>query len=193
MISGMRSTIEASADSPRSVRPAVMSAAGLASGAMRLHDSHSPQKSSWRRSQFAACANMRASVYLPIPRGPVKSMAPGARSRRSIPRRAVMMRSLPRNSLKPMGSPSGVQRGKQAHFNRRQNLLVNCFGSAQGSSLLVVTFDLHPVGLAHQLVVHHRGGAQMRQIRFLQVAAQFGVLALGFFADQAVSFFCGYA
>ena len=69
---------------------------------MRLQDSHSPQKSSFRRSQFAACANMLASVYLPIPRGPVNSSAPGARSRRSIPRSALTMRSLPRNSLNPI-------------------------------------------------------------------------------------------
>ena len=42
---------------------------------MRWQVSHSPQKSSVRRSQLAACANMRASVNLPTPRGPVKSKA----------------------------------------------------------------------------------------------------------------------
>ena len=69
---------------------------------MRLQVSHSPQKSSLRRSQLAACANMRASVYLPTPRGPVKSRACGTRSLRSAPRRAATIRSLPRNSEKPM-------------------------------------------------------------------------------------------
>src|SRR5580700_11066607 len=69
---------------------------------MRRQESHSPQKSSFRRSQFAACANIRASVYLPIPRGPVKSKALGTRLRFSIPRRALTIRSLPRNSLNPI-------------------------------------------------------------------------------------------
>src|SRR5580693_807253 len=193
MISGMRSTIEASADSPRSVRPAATNAAGSVSGAMRLQDSHSPQKSSCMRSQFAACANMRASVYLPIPRGPVKSSAPGARPRRSIPRSAVTIRSLPRNSLKPMGSAAGVQRGEYTRFDRRQDLLVNYFRGAQSLRLRVITFDLQPVRLDRELVVNIRCRAQMRQIGFLQVAAQFGVLALGFFAYQPVRFFGGHA
>src|ERR1700723_1096067 len=193
IISGIRSTIEASADSPRSVSPAATNEAGSGGGAMRLQDLHSPQKSSCTRSQFAACANMRASVYLPIPRGPVKSSAPGARSRRSIPRSAVTIRSFPRNSLKPMGSAADVQRGEHTRFDRGQDLLMNFFRSAQGSGLLVVTFDLHPVGLARQLVVNIRSRAQMLQIRFLQVAAQFGVLAFGFFTHQAVRFFGGHA
>ena len=37
--------------------------------------SHSPQKSSRNRSQLAACANIRASVNFPTPRGPEKSIA----------------------------------------------------------------------------------------------------------------------
>ena len=49
---------------------------------MRLQVSHSPQKSSLRRSQLAACANMRARVNLPRPRGPLKSSAWGTRSLR---------------------------------------------------------------------------------------------------------------
>src|ERR1700723_487798 len=193
IISGIRSTIEASADSPRSVSPAATNEAGSVSGAMRLQDSHSPQKSSCTRSQFAACANMRASVYLPTPRGPVKSRAPGARSRRSIPRSAVTMRWLPINSFKPMGSAAGVQRGEDARFDRRQNLLVDFFWSAHGLGLRVVAFDLHPVGLARQVVVNLRSGLQMCQIRLLQVAAQRGAVAFGFFAYETMSFPRGYA
>ncbi len=41
---------------------------------------YDPQKSSFSRSQFAACANMRASVYLPTPFGPVVVHAAHARS-----------------------------------------------------------------------------------------------------------------
>ena len=99
----MRSTAAASALSPRSASPASISGWGFASIARRKQEAHSPQKSSFRRSQLAAWANIRASVYLPMPRGPVKSSALGTRSRRSIPRRALTMRSLPRNVANPIG------------------------------------------------------------------------------------------
>jgi hypothetical protein len=36
---------------------------------------HSPQKSSGSLSQLAACANIRASVNFPTPRGPANNMA----------------------------------------------------------------------------------------------------------------------
>ena len=48
----------------------------------RRQVAHSPQKSSLSRSQLAACANMRASVNFPTPRGPANSMACGTRSLR---------------------------------------------------------------------------------------------------------------
>ena len=41
----------------------------------RISQLADPQKSSVRRSQLAACANMRARVNLPTPRGPVNSKA----------------------------------------------------------------------------------------------------------------------
>jgi hypothetical protein len=67
---------------------------------MRRHGSHSPQKSSRSRSQFAAWANMRASVYLPTPRGPENNMACGTRSLASMPRSAVTTFWWPRISEK---------------------------------------------------------------------------------------------
>ena len=54
------------------------------------------------RWQLAACANIRASVNFPTPRGPENSMACGTRSPASMPRSAVTMRALPRNSEKPI-------------------------------------------------------------------------------------------
>ena len=86
-----------------------------------------------------------------------------------------------------------MKRGKYARFDSRQNLLMNCFWSAQGSGLLVVTFDLYPIRLARELIINVGSGAQMRQVGFLQVAAQFGVLALSFFSHQAVRFLGRYA
>src|SRR6266853_5070236 len=53
---------------------------------MRWQVAHFPQKSSIRRSQFAACANIRARVNLPTPRGPAKSNAWGTRLLRRVPR-----------------------------------------------------------------------------------------------------------
>src|SRR6202043_401995 len=101
-ISGVRSTIAASALSPRSANPSCTKLVGSASKATRLQVSHSPQKSSFNRSQVAACANIRASVYLPTPPAPVNSSACGTRSARNAPRNAFTMRSLPTKSLKPI-------------------------------------------------------------------------------------------
>ncbi len=81
IINGMRSTIAASALSPRSARPASINCVGSVVRPTHWHEAHSPQKSSLRRSQLAACANIRASVNFPMPRGPVKSKALGTRSR----------------------------------------------------------------------------------------------------------------
>src|SRR6266568_3202117 len=98
--SGMRSTAATSGFSPRWASPCSMSGAGSASRPIFRQVSHSPQKSSFRRSQLAAWANISARVYLPTPRGPQNSMACGTRSVRSAPRSAVTTRSLPRYSEK---------------------------------------------------------------------------------------------
>src|SRR5437899_6340144 len=92
---------------------------------MRWHVAHSPQKSSFIRSQLAACANMRASVNFPTPRGPVKSKACGTRPLRSAPRNASTMRSLPRNSEKPISCrPSSPT--ERAAAKRPRQLLWQC-------------------------------------------------------------------
>ncbi len=72
---------------------------------MRRQESHAPQKSSAKLSQFAACANMQARVYFPRPRGPVNKRACGTRPVRSEPRSAATMRSLPKKSEKGIGGP----------------------------------------------------------------------------------------
>ena len=117
-ISGTRSTVAASALSPRSASPCSTSRCGSASSATRWQVAHPPQKSSLRRSQFAACANMRARVNLPTPRGPVKSSEWGTRPLRRAPRSAATTRSLQRKSEKPMVSSSSPSAQRIARRRR---------------------------------------------------------------------------
>src|SRR6201987_2906 len=163
---------------------------------MRRHESHSPQKSSFRRSQFADCANIRASVYLPIPRGPVKSRALGTRSRFSIPRRALTIRWLPRNSLNPITiSPlrtrSSSRRAlglQEASFDRAENFGLDCVRRTKSAGLRVEAFDLHPVGLLREVVVDFSGGFKMSDARFKDVALKLGLVARTFLANKSMSF-----
>src|SRR5215469_16155167 len=163
---------------------------------MRRQESQSPQQSSFRRSQLAACANTRASVYLPIPRGPVKSRALGTRSRFNIPRRALTIRWLPRNSLNPIcaftityKSSSRCSPGfQEASFDRLENFSVDCVRRAKSAGLRIEAFNAHPVGLLRKFVIDFRGGFQMSDAGFEDVALKLRVVARTFLADKPVSF-----
>src|ERR1700745_1985535 len=160
---------------------------------MRRQESHSLQKSSFRRSQFAACANIRASVYFPIPRGPVKSRALGTRSRFSIPRRALTIRWLPRNSLNPITiSPlrnrSSSRRAlgfQEASFDRAENFGVDCLRRTKSAGLRVEAFDSPPAGLLGELVVDFRGSFKMSDARFEDIALKLCVVARTFLANKS--------
>src|SRR5258706_5704300 len=181
-ISGTRSTVAASALSPRSARPCSSNACGLASKLMGWHVLHSPQKSSVRRSQFAACANMRARVNLPTPRGPVKSKAWRTRWVRKAPRRAATIRSLPRNSAKPMGLDtfSRLRRNgcAQNRVHACEDLAGDLFYRAHCSAGGIKTFDDYPWCAAGELIVHSRCVLEMAQAGLLQVLLGMGVAAL---------------
>ena len=97
------------------------------------------------------------------------------------------MRSLPRNSSKPMSSTArAATRKRHAHRSRRVSPCGSLRGNAERRRQRVVTFDLHPVRLARELIVDLGRRFQMRQIRFQQIAMEFGVVALRFFADEAL-------
>ena len=151
---------------------------------MRMQVSHSPQKSSFRRSQLAACANMRASVNLPTPRGPVKSSAWGTRSVRKAPRRAATIRSLPRNSEKPI-----VQRPPFASLHQDgpdsgQNFRGNFFLRAHRAACFVEALNGGPLGRLREQIVHFRGIFEMPEAGFLNVVLDRGVAAGGFAGDE---------
>src|SRR6185437_6917910 len=192
-ISGIRSTVAASAFSPRSRSPASTSAGVSARSPIRRQCGHSPQKSSRRRSQVAACAKKRASVYLPTPRGPVKSSALGTRSRRSIARSAFTIRSLPRNALNPMRSAPGSRARKHAFVHDGQNLPMNFVRGAQPLRVLVEAFDSRPTRVAREVVVDRECRAQVSGIRFLNISPQLRIFAGRLLGDQVLCFLSGHA
>src|SRR6266481_2441945 len=196
-ISGTRSTVAASALSPRSARPCSSSAWGFASKLTRWQVAHSPQKSSVRRSQFAAWANIRASVYLPTPREPVNSKACGTRPVRRAPRSAVTIRSLPRNSAKPMRSAtfSRLRRNGCAEERRHggHHVARNFFNRAHRANLGIEAFNGNPGGAASEMIVHSCRILQMAQAGFQKILLGVGIAALRFERDQFLGFHGGNA
>jgi hypothetical protein len=74
---------------------------------MRAQFEQTPQKSgspsdSVGLRQLTACASIRASVYLPAPRGPARIIEWGNRPERTLSRRCVTVAVLPKKSWKPM-------------------------------------------------------------------------------------------
>ena len=156
--SGTRSTVAASGRSPRCANPCSMRGRRPASRPMRRHGSQSPQKSSGSRSQFAACANMRASVNFPTPRGPENSIACGTRSADSMPRSAATTRGLPWNSEKLKEvlskSSSGGRLGENSLFYRANDSAMNLLWRIQRAGPGVGTVDAHPGGPSCQTIVN---------------------------------------
>src|SRR4029077_2288279 len=197
-ISGTRSTVAASALSPRSARPCSIRVCGSASKAMRRQVAHSPQKSSVRRSQLAAWANMRAKVNLPTPRGPEKSRAWGTRCVRRAPRSAATICWLPRNSEKAMSLSAALPRiarhwSRQQKLNGGQHFASNFFHGAQGSAGSIEAFDGHPRRAACKLIVHSGGLLQMPQAGLLQVLLGVGVAPLCLPCDEFLGLGRGHA
>src|SRR5580704_6890817 len=150
---GTRSTVEASALSPRSARPCSMSFWGSASWAMALQGGHSPQKSSGRRSQLAACANILARMNLPTPRVPDVTFREG-RSRfwncREI-RQILEPREPARRSVQPC--LTFLRYGKQRLY-RLQHFRGDVFGHSQGICCGIIALDGGPGPLTREHVVH---------------------------------------
>src|ERR1700730_16889664 len=192
-ISGTRSTVAASALSPRSARPCSISFRGSASKAIRWQVGQLAQKSSLSRSQLAACANIRARVNLPTPRGPVNSSACGTRSVRSTPFSAVTIRSLPRNSENPIGLPVRWPRiacccRPQQRLNRGQHFGGNFGHFAYHAALGVEALDGHPRRTLCQLIVHVGGILQMLQAGFEKIAFGARVAARRFLLHEFLCF-----
>src|SRR5271165_3919708 len=187
-IKGMRSTVAASALSPRSARPCSMSVAGSASCAMRWQVWHWPQKSSSRRSQLAACANMRASVNFPTPRGPVKSSAWGTRCVLSAPCSACTMRGLPRNSAKPISQASWKRRLRQHRFDDLQNLLGDFVRRAHGTAQGIETLNADPRRVSRKRIVNFGGVRKVVQAGLLQIVGGGSVIAGSLLLDHFLGF-----
>src|ERR1700687_2972835 len=197
-MSGTRSTVAALGLPPRSASLFSIRDCGSASRAMRRQVGHSPQKSSVRRSQLAACANMRARVNLPTPRGPVKSSACGTRWARRAPRSAATICWLPRNSERAMSLSAALSRiagywRRQQKLNGGQHFASNFLHGAQGSASGIEAFDGHPRCAAGQLIVHSGGLLQMPQAGLLQVLLGVGVAAFCLLCDEFLGLGRGHA
>src|ERR1019366_5753162 len=195
--SGTRSTVAASGRAPRCAKPCSIRGRRSASRPMRRQGSHSPQKSSRSRWQLAACANMRASVNFPIPRGPEKSMACGTRSPASMPRSAVTVRSFPMNSEKltkvSRDSLCGWRTGKNARFHDMEHRPMDLLRRKQSAGYRVRTVDACPVRFGCQAVVKQRSLLEMGDVRFMDIVPKRSVGTRSLHPDQEVRLHRWYA
>src|SRR6202011_307419 len=97
----------------------------------------------------------------------------GTRSLRKAPRRAVTIRSLPRNSAKPISAPTlfGFQRHLrgQKRTDRCKHVRSDLLGRSHRVAFVIKTFDGDPRRLTRQRVVHFACLLKMPQTSLQQI------------------------
>ena len=131
MISGMRSTIAASADSPRSVSPAATSAAGSPSGSHALAGFAFAAKIVLQALAIRGlCKHARQRVFAD-PARPRKEQSAGRAVAAQHPAQRGDDAFVAEKFVEAHSAALSRYRQESVRDNRRQNFFVDCFGRAQ--------------------------------------------------------------